>query len=1408
MAIRVLGPLETGNGHALSPRERVVLAALIVRAGRPLAPAALAEACWRDDPPRTWPQQVKTAVARIRSGLGADAVVTRGSEYSLGIDPSTIDAFEFERLVSGARQHGLHGEQDRAVEGYRRALALWRGPAYADVADWGPGAIESARLGEIRDSAEEELLEARLAEGEHRTVIADAERLVREAPLRENRWAILAMANYRAGRQAEALATIRAARARLADELGIDIGAALDALETSMLHQDPALSVAVPRHPVSPLCPYLGLEAFTPEDSEQFFGRDADIEAIRDRMRPGALIVVIGASGSGKSSLVLAGILPRIAEGTRIAVVTAGRDAAPDLRARLAHRGAADVVVVDQSEAVFQLRESDQEALCRLVGDVLAAGSCVLMTLRSDFLDRATGLPHIGADLGRGVYAIGPLSVEGLREAVERPAARAGLRLEPGLVEVIVRDAGDRRSTLPHVSHALVETWVRREGATLTVAGYEAAGGIAGAIAQSAETLYRSLDPGDADACRSLMLRLVARGADGVSVRRAASLAPLVADPARRNVLDRLVHARLLTVDGDDVTVAHEAVATAWPRLDGWLEEDAEGARLVTSIATAADLWHGAGRRQEDLFRGARLQAALDWRDAARPDLTTIEQEFLDTSSAREQDEVRDLAERAARDKRNNRRLRWAVSGAGVLLVVAVIGGTLAAVRGGEAQVAAENATVEALVATSLSIQDSDREAAALLAAEAYRRWPDDPRTRSALWGVTTSTGGVLDVHHAADASVPWLDVLAGTETAVRASVSPEDPAATVVDIVDLVTGESLRALSVDLPRAAEGSERSVSVSPDATAAAISVFVEPDPQNPLECCWTHVAVIDLKTGATRAASDVIPALLAPGPVWDGGGRTVFLTDMVTADLVAVDASSGEVRTADGWTPTAHPTFDDARYYAVPVVVDEELVAVGAAEEIRVYDQASLARTRTIPLDGDKASEAIILDGHGGFVASGWDGTVRVDRTGSILWRRYGDPTQNCVALHAATADTIACGSYGGLAVVDLDTGETTGDHAPLQYNRKATFATIDSESLLAFPTIPAVWVRWRIDGGGAGTDVIARGRELVDGPDAGGSLVVTQPVGGGPMQLWDTVRDAPVGAESGLIVALGQGVVARFADYEPVPLYARYAWQWGSPRLEHAATGEDIPLRIPGLPDSVNVYAGGWGAPAFAAWPDGVVAFDPSTGLALGPVLRLPDEGFIEVKAISETPDETRAVITWYNEKRAAQETGVFDISTGDLIARGLFGLEGSLAVDDDRLVGIGEDYARIYDIRTLEPLSALARAAGGGNRISVSLDGRTLLNIGYNNTLTLYDLSTEAVLGRPIDGPADATRVPGGFLTADGESLLQALPDGIRVWDLRTQHQAEHACALAGRELTADEWATYLPGQEPIDTCAELTTK
>lgn len=264
MVLKVLGPLETTN-DPLSPRERAILSALVVRVGRAVSPSELADAWWGGDVPRTWEQQVRNSVARIRSRLGKDCVRTIGVDYLLGLDADAIDSVRFERLVSAARAHALRLEHDRAVDAYTRALALWRGAPLQDVAKWEPAIAEAMRLGGIRASAEEELLEARLAIGDHRAVIPDAERLLRDDPLREDRWAILALANYRSGRQAEAFALLRAARQRLADELGIEPGARLTELELAMLRQDPVLDAPAPSVTADATCPYPGLRAFSPE---------------------------------------------------------------------------------------------------------------------------------------------------------------------------------------------------------------------------------------------------------------------------------------------------------------------------------------------------------------------------------------------------------------------------------------------------------------------------------------------------------------------------------------------------------------------------------------------------------------------------------------------------------------------------------------------------------------------------------------------------------------------------------------------------------------------------------------------------------------------------------------------------------------------------------------------------------------------------------------------------------------------------------------------------------------------------------------------------------------------------------------------------------------------------------------
>ena len=599
-------------------------------------------------------------MVRLRANLGRSSIATSSIGYVLDVDPEAIDAVRFENLAHSAAELRSRGDPERAVDECRRALALWRGTAYSAISSWEPAVIEAARLEEVRSTAEEELAAAHLDCGEQHSVIAGAEALVREQPLRERRWSLLATALYRSGRQADALAALRAARVRFADELGIEPGPELTALEAAILHQDPSL-LPPPRSPQpSADCPYKGLHPYGIDDREEFFGRDADIAAILTRLDRARFIAVSGPSGCGKSSLVLAGVVPALARrGLSVRVISPSPTIAAQLRDALHSRRSVDIVVVDQLEELFHggFPPDEVHAVGGLIAEA-AASRIVVATVRSDFLDECSAEPSLAPLLSEGVHLVAAMSEEDLRAAIEEPARRAGLRLEAGLPELILRDAAGHSTALPLLSHALVETWLRRETNVLTIAGYEEVGGLSGAIASTAEQLFDDLTAAQRDACRSTMLRLVELGPDERPIRRYAKTSSLNDDPVRAAVVARLIRARLLSASDDTVAVTHELLALAWPRLHDWLEEDSAGARLLGTLTVAADAWEADGARDEDLYRGARLQNALDWRSASKPDLTSTESRFLDAAEDRARREEAEARLQLQRDRRQNRRLR------------------------------------------------------------------------------------------------------------------------------------------------------------------------------------------------------------------------------------------------------------------------------------------------------------------------------------------------------------------------------------------------------------------------------------------------------------------------------------------------------------------------------------------------------------------------------------------------------------------------------------------------------------------------------------------------------------------------------------------------------------------------------
>ena len=517
--IALLGPMAVnGDSAVLSPRDRVVLAALAICPGEAISAERLADALWGEHPPASWHKVVPGCILRLRRVLGPEAIETTRYGYRLALPADEIDARRFERLLERGRELVAVGEPERAQYTLGEALGLWTGRALMDLDGWEPGRIEAGRLAELRMEAQECRLDAALRAGRHADVLAHAQSGVAEAPLRERRWALLALAQYRAGRQGEALGTLHRARTILTSELGLDPGSELVALEAAILRQDAQLEVPTALPDAVPACPYPGLICYDIADAETFFGRDSEVAECLGRLERSGVLAVVGPSGCGKSSLVRAGVGASLAAaGRRLVVLVPGAHPAVPLP----HVPSPDaVLVVDQFEEVFTLCSDSAERTRFLTGlAALAAQVPVVISMRADRLGALAAHADVARLVERGLYLLGPMDEAGLRAAVTGPARRAGLLLEPGLVDLLVREVQGEPGALPLLSHALRQTWERREGRTLTVAGYQASGGIRGSIAQTAERLYESLTTAERPLLRQVLLRLVSAADDGDPVR-------------------------------------------------------------------------------------------------------------------------------------------------------------------------------------------------------------------------------------------------------------------------------------------------------------------------------------------------------------------------------------------------------------------------------------------------------------------------------------------------------------------------------------------------------------------------------------------------------------------------------------------------------------------------------------------------------------------------------------------------------------------------------------------------------------------------------------------------------------------------------------------------------------------------
>jgi DNA-binding SARP family transcriptional activator/WD40 repeat protein len=1184
-------------------------------------------------------------------------------------------------------------------------------------------------------------------------------------------------------------------------------------------------------------CPWPGLTAYTQDDGPWFAGRERFVAELAARIAGASCLAVVGPSGSGKSSLVHAGLLAGLADGllpgsagwdlltlrpgphpiAELARVVLGarRPDVGEILERLVRSGddaaGRTVLVVDQLEEVWTACDDDGEQqafLDALAGLVADGGSPVVLVLvvRADFLDRLADQPVLAVAAGDNTVLVPTPTSDDVRRAVLTPVRRAGLELEDGLLDAIVTDAGAEPGLLPLLSTSLRRLWERRDVNRLTLAAYVATDGLRGAIAHLAESEHARLDADGQRDVRSLLLRLAGPGeGDAVTRRRVhrAELASLPRDPTA--VVERLAAARLLTVSDHHVEVAHEALFREWPRLRAWLEEDRAGREVERRLAVATAEWRSEDRDPALLWRGARLEAGLDVVASHPDEVTADERAFLDAGRA-----AADGAQRAT--ARQNRRLRILLAAAVTLVLVAAGAGGLAlrsrdreAAAAAAAKDAAVTADARRLAASALTVEQPDL---ALLTAVEATRLEQSPDTYGAVLTLLARQPDVVTRVRATDRFVSAVASPDGA-TVFLGESSP------VLHAVDADTGKE-RWVRDDLP----GQVYWLAVSPDGRtlAAMLIPITAEDGQD-------SVMLLDPETG--REISRLGPAdvnavtggddsFLWGNVGWTGDGRLLVATDSA---VVVVDAKGGLVasvpwgrRVVDTGTFLVWP---DGRFSTGPspglgpAVVSQ--VGKRRPGGVRQLEETVLAvdprgRRLAATRSGDAGTELVLLDADS-------------LRPVSTAW-----PVEGLVTLARFSSDgarlLVAAGER-----VEVRDGRTAAPMTTL-----VGHSGVVNSAAYAGRRHDLAWAAG-LDGTAVGYDLTGRR---------------------GVIKTW-TTADTPWAGEG---AAEADTVV--WTDLNNADVNAAYLLRDGDRRghrlpltgLEGClceATSSDITadgtLALAGL----KVYTEG-----FAAEVPGrgyVVAWDTATRQVRG-LIRTP----WPVYAVDSTPSGDRAVVlgaggwgvvdladlsltTTYELARWTRSgygTSLVEVAPDASTAALLVGPDVVLVDPDDGTVlrrqTVEQDPAGFAQSAAWTPDgNDLAVGTTGGwisvldghslatrvprrrvtpsvlSDVEVSPDGRTAATIGPQGDVTLWDVGTWRAYGQPLfdDGTV-------GFIqfTPDSTRLRARTSMGeISEVDVRPAAWVAAACEAAPRELTPEEWAVVRPGQPRRPTCDHAET-
>ncbi|NGY59233.1 hypothetical protein G7043_09895 [Lentzea sp. NEAU-D13] len=1152
----------------------------------------------------------------------------------------------------------------------------------------------------------------------------------------------------------------------------------------------------------SAVCPYMGLSAFGPQDANWFFGRERATKALLDRLNENGITMLVGASGAGKSSLMKAGVLPRLDKDTII--ISPGTDPLKELALQVPElivtlEAAADsdvltefadkvqiavgsrVVIVDQFEEAFTLG-GDENRLRIFVQALHAAAekTAVVLGVRADFYARCLDFPELAEALQSRQMVLGAMSAAEVRDAVTNPAKAAGLQLEPGLVDLMLRDLGahNRRGkdvydagALPLLSHALLVTWQRRQAGRLTIAGYRAAGGIQGAVATTAERAWSDLDEPARAAAKQLLLRLVRVGDDTQDTRRRSSRHNLLEASANlaatERALEVLTRARLITVDAGSVEITHEALLHAWPRLRSWIDEDRAGNLSRQRLEEDAATWASSDRDSSLLYRGARLEGAR------QQQVTTLAKEFVQAS------------------ERQHRKSVWLRRSAVSLVVVFALIAASAAVIAVRQR---NDAVFRQVVAEADRITDTDPSLAAQMLLAAHRMRPDDQDVASKLiadqqtpLGVPLKghTGAVYLTSFTKDGSVLatasydrtarlWdvrdrsnpkpLAVITGHKDWLTSAVfSPDDKVLATTgndktiklwDIADRTDPKLLHTIETG-----NGTSYLLEFSPDGKILAAAnedktarLWNVSDPAHP-------TPLGEPLRGATAAVRTLAFSPDGRTLATSGDDQNIRLWDVATRTMIG--------KPLTGHTNGVH---------SVTFSPDGKLLASGSDDNtVRLWDPATQAPIGDALVGHTAAVWSVKFSPDGRLLASGAsDATAR-------LWN-VTDPA-NVIQF----GKPLAAPSGGVFAVGFTPDGRT--------------LATGAGENSVRLWSLPRNSVPIAVSNVGPPT-FSPDGKLLVGG---NGSKTV---------QLWDNtdpfalkpVGSAQVGPERiGIRVKLtqddkvlgtatGDGVVRLWNTSDPA-----HVVPFGPPIT--LTTRFTNPLAF--SPDGRTMVTGN-DDKSVRVWN----ISDPAHPVQLGDPLTGHD-GY--VNDVTFSPDGKTMVTA--SSDRTFRLWDMTDPAKPRLLGKPVDDHHEPVqravyTPDGHTLITGGTDKAiRLFDVRDREKPVALSVLTGGTQQVSslaVTQDGKTLASGSSDKTFRLWDISNPAevvALGQPMALASGAE--PFVHFRPDSRVLMISSGDGVlRLWDLDVAHEAERICTSSRGALTKDLWEARLPQVEFQNPC------